>query len=76
VPEERADRFHSGGMALELGKAALTRPSAVAVHDDRDVVRQILRGEEGRRAVGQGRVGPALSDRGRVGRSGQRRPGH
>ena len=40
--DDVADRIDAGAMAFHAGKVALSRPSPVPVHDDRDVRRQLL----------------------------------
>ena len=38
--DDGPDRVHARGVTLGLGDAALARPSAIAVHDDRDMPRR------------------------------------
>ena len=90
VAEDLADGFHAGGMSVELRQALLAGPAAVAVHDDRDVTRQLVRRQECRlsravvrrgRRFDRGRGGHRrrrrfVSGRGRVGRPGQRYAAH
>ena len=59
-----------GRMAVELGQVAQPRPAAIAVHDDRDVGRQLVRRDE--RGLGR-----SLMRRGRrIGRPDQLCSGH
>ena len=51
VPDDRPDGLDAGRMALGLAQAGLAGPPAVAVHDDRDVARQVGR----RRSPSSGR---------------------
>jgi hypothetical protein len=46
VTEELTDRFNPRRVTVELGQIALTRPAPVAVHDDRNVTREVVQGEE------------------------------
>src|SRR5439155_20702317 len=41
MPQEAPDRLDAGRMALQLRYPALAGPAPVAVHDDRDVARQL-----------------------------------
>jgi hypothetical protein len=50
-----ANGFGAGAMAGGSGKAALFRPAAVAVHDDRDVARGPAAPDEPGRALLGGR---------------------
>ena len=70
MPQQLADRLNPGCVALQLVLTAASRPAAVAVHDDRDVPRQRLRGEERVRRLAD------VGDRWRVGGSRERRSGH
>ena len=83
VTEHAADRFDTGAMAIELGQLPLARPAAIAVHDDRDVARQVLRREEWRALDRVGRLEERrvrrrrlVSDRRCVRGAGQRCAGH
>ena len=49
-----ADRLDAGRVAVELGQVALAGPAAVAVHDDRDVARQVVGVDHGARRRGRG----------------------
>ena len=62
VLDDRSDGLDAGRVALRLGQAALPRPAAVAVHDDRDVT------GDGVLAVasGAGSVAPTGSGTGRA----------
>jgi hypothetical protein len=83
MTEEGPDGLDAGGMALDLGQAALASPAAVAVHDDRDVAREIAVRQQ---PIGVGGRNPLLDPRGlatrrlrrggRIGRTGEGRPGH
>ena len=64
MAKESADGLDAGGMALELGQVVRACPTAIAVHDDRDVTRQVL--ERDQEAV-------IIRDAGRGGRLGRRR---
>ena len=58
VAEDLADGLDAGGMSVELRQALLAGPAAVAVHDDRDVARQLVGRQEcglSRAVVGRGR---------------------
>jgi hypothetical protein len=70
-------------VTLNLWQAALAGPAPVAVHDDRDVAREVGLGQEplGRRLRGLGGVADALGTRlmrrrRRIGRASERRTGH
>ncbi len=75
MPEQESDGFHAGRVALELGPMVESSPAPVAVHDDRDVARQVGRIDQGvvhLSDLGHGRF--RLIDDVRPGR-GVRRPG-
>jgi hypothetical protein len=85
MAEDAPDGLHAGRMALQLRQAALARPAAVAVHDDRDVVGQLRARRLGQRQVGSLGDGDPLhlgdgsrlvGRGGRVGRSDERCAGH
>ena len=84
VAQQGPDGLHAGRVAFELGPVMAARPAAVAVHDDRDVVRQVLGRDvrhERRVRGGPERVGvdarrAFADDRRRVGRAGQGHAGH
>src|SRR6185436_18044071 len=46
VAEDLADGLDPRRVAVELRKALLARPAAIAVHDDRDVTRQLVERQE------------------------------
>jgi len=83
VAEEGPDRLDAGGMAFDLGQPALASPAAIAVHDDRDVAREIAVGQQPIRVGGRnplllpgGLATDRLRRRRRVGWTGEGRPGH
>jgi hypothetical protein len=83
VPKERPDGLDARRMTIELGESALARPAPVAVHDDRDMARQVAVGKEPF-CVGSVRRGGLGSNLGvrpmrrrwRVGRAGKGRASH
>ena len=84
MAEQGADRLDAGSVAIELRQVAQAGPASVAVHDDRDVPRQLV-GREQRGLTGRERRGGRDADAGagfgigrravrrwrRVGRSGE-----
>ena len=88
MAEDLADGLDAGGMPIELRQPLLACPATVAIHDDRDVARQLVGGQErglhgrivrrgGRDRHGDGDRGRrVVGGRWRVGRPGQRCAGH
>ena len=56
VADDLPDRLDAGGVAVHLGLAARLGPAPIAVHDDRDVARQLFLGTT------KGSVGAASGD--------------